>query len=103
MVYYIREMKDKLATPRWKVQFITYKKEDTRQSNAQKPRKEWDIPKARWSSLGFKDSMTPDQARSRAKKINAHSLSTNRIVCGFESGTLVVPRLFSRPFSSLLR
>jgi hypothetical protein len=58
MGYYIRELKGKLADPRWKVQLITYIKEDTRQSNAQKPRKEWDIPKSRWNSLGFKDSMT---------------------------------------------
>lgn len=57
MSYYIRELKKKLAAPRWKVQFITYKKEDTHQSNAQKPRKELDIPKTRWNPLGFKDSM----------------------------------------------
>ena len=29
MGYYIRELKNKLTAPRWKVQFITYKKEDT--------------------------------------------------------------------------
>ena len=67
MRYYIRELKRKSQLPHWKVQFITYKEKETRSSNAQKPRKEWDITKTRGNSLGFKDSMTLDQARSRAK------------------------------------
>lgn len=71
MGYYIRELKNKSQLPRWKIQFITYKKEDTKTSNAQKPRKEWDVPTRRWNSLGFKTSMSLEQAHSRAKQINA--------------------------------
>lgn len=71
MGYYIRELKNKKQSPHWKVQFITYKKEDTKSSNAQKPRKEWDLPLRRWNALGFKDTMTLEQARSRTKQINA--------------------------------
>ena len=71
MGFYIRELKNKNQLPHWKLQFITYKKSETQTSNAQKPRKEWDISKKRWNSLGFKDSMTIDQARSRAKQINS--------------------------------
>lgn len=40
MGYYIRELRNKLNAPKWKIQFITYKKSETRDSNAQKPRKE---------------------------------------------------------------
>ena len=71
MGYYIRELKNKSQLPHWKIQFITYKKAETQNSNAQKPRKEWDVPTRRWNSLGFKDSMTLEQARCRAKQINA--------------------------------
>lgn len=38
-----------------------------------KPRKEWDISKTRWNSLGVKDSMSIEQARSRAKQINCQN------------------------------
>ena len=71
MGYYIPELKNKSQLSRWKIQFITYKKSETQLSNAQKPHKEWDVPTRRWNSLGFKDSMTIEQARSRAKQINA--------------------------------
>ncbi len=71
MGYYIRKLKNKSQLPRWKIQFITYKKSETQESKAQKPRKEWDIPKTRWNSLGFKDSMSIEQARSRARQINS--------------------------------
>ena len=57
MGYYIRKLKNKSQLPHWKIQFITYKKSETQESNAQKPRKEWDVPSRRWNSLGFKDSM----------------------------------------------
>ena len=63
MGYYISELKNKTQLPRWKVQYITYKKSDTKESQAKKPRKEWDVQKQRWVTLGFKDSMTPEQAR----------------------------------------
>ena len=63
MGYYIRELKNKNKLPRWKVQFITY----------QKSRCEWDIAKERWNSIGFDTSMTLEQAKSRAKQINAQS------------------------------
>lgn len=71
MGYYIRKLKTKNQNPRWKVQFISYKKQYTGQSNAKKPRKDWDISKRRWIALGFKDSMSLEQARARARQINA--------------------------------
>lgn len=71
MGYYIRKLKTKNQNPRWKVQFISYKKQYTGQSNAKKPRKDWDISNRRWIALGFKDSMSLEQARARARQINA--------------------------------
>jgi hypothetical protein len=77
MGYYVRELKGKGGPPLWKLQFLSYKKEHNRNSTAKKPRKEWDIPKARWMALGFQELMTIDQARSRARQINAQ-LETKR-------------------------
>lgn len=75
MGYYIRELKNKRQLPHWKVQFLSYKKVDIKDSTAKRPRKEWDISKERWSALGFQPSMSSDQAKARAKQLNAQRAS----------------------------
>jgi hypothetical protein len=71
MGYYVRSLAWKKKTPSWKVQFISYQREDTKSSSAKKPKKEWDIEKERWRSLGFHSSMTVTEARARARQLNA--------------------------------
>lgn len=71
MGYYVRVLKPKFKSPHWKLQFASHKKEHAADSKAKKPKKEWDIPKQRWYSLGFQTSMTIEQARARAKQLNA--------------------------------
>ena len=53
------------------MQFISFRKEDTGGSRAKKPKREWDIPKARWPGLGFNSFMTLSEARARAKQLNS--------------------------------
>ncbi len=71
MGYYIKHLPNKKSDPKWKVQYISWKQEDTKSSKAKKPKREWDIPKARWLSLGFADSMNIAEARSRGRQMNA--------------------------------
>ena len=71
MGYYVRLLANKKSFPNWKLQFITQKKEFAKESKAKIPRKEWDIPKNRWISLGFGPQMNHDQARIRATQLNA--------------------------------
>jgi len=71
MAYYIRSLPWKKKSPQWKVQFISYKKKDSPDSCAKKPKKEWDIPKDRWRSLGFHSGMSADDATSRATQLNS--------------------------------
>lgn len=73
MGYYIRALKDRKKHPNWKVQFISYKSEDIPHSKAKHPKKEWDIPKERWRSLGFLIRMSVEEARSRAKQLNSQA------------------------------
>ncbi len=75
MGFYIRELKNKRQAPHWKVQFLSHKKAETKDSTAKRPRKEWDISKERWGSLGFQPAMSSDQARARAKQLNAQRAS----------------------------
>src|SRR4051794_15512753 len=70
MGYYIKSLPGKKSSPKWKVQFISYKKSDTQNSRAQKPKREWDVSKPRWASLGFYPSLTLGEARVRAKQLN---------------------------------
>lgn len=70
MGYYIKSLSWKKSSPNWKVQFISYKKTDIKDSNAKKPKKEWDVNPDRWRALGFHKSMSIDEARARAKQIN---------------------------------
>ena len=70
MGYYIRVLKPKSKPPHWKLQVASHKKAHAINSKAVKPKKEWDIPKSRWFSLGFQPHMTIDQARARARQLN---------------------------------
>lgn len=71
MGYYVRLLSWKKSAPNWKVQYVSYKKADSQDSNAKKPKKEWDVNPDRWRALGFHKSMTIEEARARAKQINA--------------------------------
>jgi len=72
MGYFVKFLPQRKTGPQWKVQFISYKKADIRpECRAQKPKREWDINKERWHSLGFSPSMTLQEARGRAKQLNA--------------------------------
>jgi hypothetical protein len=69
--YYIKSIPWKQSLPKWKVQFISFRKSDTVESKAKKPKREWDIKKERWGSLGFYELMTLEEAKARAKQLNA--------------------------------
>ena len=71
MGYYIRELRDKKKFPRWKVQFVSYKKEDREGTKVRWPKKEWDVPHDRWRALGFIARMSAVEARARARQLNA--------------------------------
>lgn len=71
MGYYVKGLPNKKSNPKWRVIYISYKKEDTQESNAKVPKKEWHIPKDRWSSLGFHLSMNADEAKARSRQLNA--------------------------------
>lgn len=71
MGYYVRSLGWKKAAPQWKIQFVSYRNDDIRHSPAKKPKKEWDIAKDRWRSLGFHSSMNLSEARARARQLNA--------------------------------
>jgi hypothetical protein len=73
MGYYVRYLAWKKSPPQWKIQFLSYKKQDHVDSSAKKPKKEWDVPKDRWRALGFHPSLTIEEARSRAKQLNAQA------------------------------
>lgn len=73
MGYLIRPLPLKKSCPKWKVQFVSYKKEDAKNSLAEKPKKEWDVEKPKWRNLGFHSLMTLDEARVRAKQLNAQA------------------------------
>ncbi|MDR3606239.1 MAG: hypothetical protein P4M08_02535 [Oligoflexia bacterium] len=74
MSYYIRSLPLKKKHPKWKVQFVSYKKEDTRGSKAKLPKREWDVPRERWRALGFVTRMTYEEARARSKQLNSLEL-----------------------------
>jgi len=73
MGYFVRALPWKKSCPKWKVQFVSYKKEDAKNSSTEKPKKEWDVEKTKWRSLGFHSLMTLDEARVRAKQLNAQA------------------------------
>lgn len=71
MGYYIRNLPNKKSFPSWKLQFVSAKKIHTPQSTAKFPRRTWDIPKDRWTELGFHKHMGPDEARARQRQLNS--------------------------------
>lgn len=71
MGYHIKFLRYKKSAPQWKVQYISFKKSDTQNSKAKKPKREWDIPKTRWPALGFNAFMTIQEAKARAKQLNS--------------------------------
>ena len=72
MGYYIRFLPKKKNAPIWKLQFVSARKADQRESSAAaNPKRAWDISKDRWSSLGFHASMSLQDARVRGRQLNA--------------------------------
>lgn len=71
MGYYIRNLPNRKSAPTWKLQFISGKKEHTRHSNAQFPKRTWDIPSDRWAELGFHKHMDRVEAVARQRQLNA--------------------------------
>lgn len=47
MGYYVRALSSKKCEPKWKVQYVSFKKSDYKNSQAKFPKKEWDISFAR--------------------------------------------------------
>lgn len=69
--YYVKSLNWKKSAPQWKLQFIFYKNEDCAESKAKKPKKEWDIGSDCWPPLGFHKQMSIEDAKVRAKQLNA--------------------------------
>ena len=78
MGYYIRKLSWKKSHPQWKLQFVSYKNSDIKESQANKPKKEWDIEKKRWRALGFHSEMSVQDARVRAKQLNSQRIIRNQ-------------------------
>ena len=71
MSYYIKSLPDKKSDPKWKIQYVSFKKADAPNSKAKEPRRTWDISKKRWQSLGFNEFLYLEEAKARAKQLNA--------------------------------
>lgn len=71
MSYYIRALPTIKSEPKWKVQYVSFKKADYKNSEAKFPKKEWDISTDRWSALGFYRYMTIDEAKVRVRQLNS--------------------------------
>src|SRR5947209_1650012 len=73
MGYYVRAVKpkQKQVPESWRLQFVSHRRVHTSDSKAQKPKRTWNIPRTRWSSLGFQPKMTVAQARARAQQLNS--------------------------------
>lgn len=69
MGFYVRALPNKKKEPKWKIQYVSYAKADCKKLKSTK--KEWDLHKDRWRPLGFLPTMSLEQARSRAKQLNA--------------------------------
>ena len=71
MGYYVKTLPNNKTEPKWKVQYVSFKKSDTKHSVAKYPKKEWDIAKDRWLALGFYKYMSLDEAKARASQLNS--------------------------------
>ena len=47
MGYYVRKLANRKTEPKWKIQYVSFKKADTVGSTTKYPKKEWDISKDR--------------------------------------------------------
>ncbi len=73
MGYYVKKLANKKSNPKWKIQYVSRKKEHTKKSTAQHPTRTWDITKDRYRSLGISEAMTIDEAKAVTKSLNAKS------------------------------
>lgn len=71
MSYYIRALPKKKSEPKWKVQYVSFKKSDYKDSKAKFPKKEWDISTERWIALGFYRYLNLEEAKIRARQLNS--------------------------------
>lgn len=82
MGYRLKKLPSKKSDPQWKVQYVSYKKSDIENFDQTNPRKTWDVGKDRWKPLGFYKYMTFEEAKVRAKQLNAqkqHKAQEERI------------------------
>ncbi|OQW50616.1 MAG: hypothetical protein A4S09_02140 [Proteobacteria bacterium SG_bin7] len=64
----------KKSVPQWRIQYTSFKKADwSENTKAKVPKKEWNIPKDRWHALGFNKFMNLEEAKARAKQLNAQA------------------------------
>lgn len=74
MGYSVKSVPGKKSAPQWRVQYTSFKKADwPKNTRAKVPKKEWNISKDRWHSLGFNKFMTLEEAKARAKQLNAQA------------------------------
>src|SRR5258708_2470271 len=71
MGYQIKHLPKKKSKPNWKIQFVSYKKSNIKNFKTQNPRRTWDISQKKWAGLGFRASMTFEQAKERQRQLNA--------------------------------
>ena len=70
MGYFIKKLEWKKSFPKWKIQYVSYKSKDIKNSKAVHPKKTWDVEKDRWRALGFSKTMSIEDAKVRAKQLN---------------------------------
>ena len=76
MRYKIKPLPTKKSDPKWKVQLVSYKREDIlkhRGKSHKSDRVTIDVKKSEWYHHGFKAEMTIDQAKERAKQLNSQT------------------------------
>mgnify|MGYP001575623283 CR=1 FL=1 len=71
MGYYIRFLPRKKRPPTWKIQYVSYKRQDLSEPISPTSRRTWDIPRERWRSMGFHLGMNLAEAKTRSRQLNA--------------------------------
>jgi len=69
--YYVRFLRVKKSSPRWKLQFVSYRKQDAANATSKRPKKECDVGPERWRDLGFRPTMSLEEARARQRQLNS--------------------------------
>lgn len=106
MGYYVKPLPQKNSKPQWKIQFISFKTDQTKNSQAKKPKKEWDIPKIRWAELGIRFNMPLNEVRGRIRQLNSqirikrHEEHLHQIRLQQEQFDQQVDAFFPEPFKS---